>query len=90
MNEFNFVTLRIKRDYAFVDTGFQAKPPLPPNPARSSSSQSSESVTYYQSVKQIVTNRNYILLLITYGVNAGVFYAMSTLLNQTVLKHFPV
>lgn len=69
--------------------GFQAKPPLPPNAARSLTPQS-ETVTYYQSVKKIVTNRNYILLLITYGINAGVFYAMSTLLNQTVLRHFPV
>lgn len=72
-------------------TGFQAKPPLPPNPARSMSSQSSGSMmTYCHSIKNIVTNRNYILLLITYGINAGVFYAMSTLLNQTVLRHFPV
>lgn len=38
----------------------------------------------------MVTNKNYLVLLITYGVNAGVFYAMSTLLNQTVLTHFPV
>jgi FLVCR family feline leukemia virus subgroup C receptor-related protein len=71
------------------DTGFQAKPPLPPNAARIAP-QSSQPVTYYQSVKTIVTNKNYILLLITYGINAGVFYAMSTLLNQTVLRHFPV
>jgi nitrate/nitrite transporter NarK len=47
-------------------------------------------LTYYQSVKRIVTNRNYILLLFTYGINVGVFYAMSTLLNQVVLQHFPV
>jgi nitrate/nitrite transporter NarK len=47
-------------------------------------------LTYYHSVKRIVTNRNYILLLFTYGINVGVFYAMSTLLNQVVLQHFPV
>jgi FLVCR family feline leukemia virus subgroup C receptor-related protein len=35
-------------------------------------------------------NRDYVLLLVTYGINVGVFYAMSTLLNQTILQHFPV
>ncbi|KAI9556829.1 hypothetical protein GHT06_016621 [Daphnia sinensis] len=74
--------------FLLVLVAFQAKPPLPPNAARAAP-QSAEPVTYYQSIKTIVTNRNYILLLITYGINAGVFYAMSTLLNQTVLKHFP-
>jgi hypothetical protein len=33
---------------------------------------------------------NYVLLLISYGINAGVFYTVSTLLNQTVLLHFAV
>jgi len=28
--------------------------------------------------------------MVTYGTNVGVFYAMSTLLNQTILIHFPV
>ncbi|XP_046437919.1 feline leukemia virus subgroup C receptor-related protein 2-like [Daphnia pulex] len=74
--------------FIVVVIGFQAKPPLPPNAARIAP-QSSQPVTYYQSVKTIVTNKNYILLLITYGINAVVFYAMSTLLNQTVLRHFP-
>lgn len=36
-----------------------------------------------------MTNKNYILLLVSYGVNVGVFYAISTLLNQIVLLHFP-
>jgi nitrate/nitrite transporter NarK len=65
---------------------------LPPSTARYLAAQqpSPTPLTYYQSVKRIVTNRNYILLLFTYGINVGVFYAMSTLLNQVVLQHFPV
>ena len=47
-------------------------------------------MAFYKSIKRIVTNKGYNLLLISYGVNAGVFYAMSTLLNQAVLPHFPV
>ena len=37
-----------------------------------------------------MTNKGYILLLITYGLNVGVFYAISTLLNSTILMHFKV
>lgn len=32
---------------------------------------------------------NYTLLLVSYGMNVGVFYAISTLLNQIVLFHYP-
>lgn len=73
-------------------TVFQAKPTLPPSTARCWTVQQSPAtaLSYYQSVKRIVTNRGYILLLFTYGINVGVFYAMSTLLNQVVLQHFPV
>lgn len=35
-------------------------------------------------------NPRYTLLLLSYGMNVGAFYAISTLLNQVVLKHFPV
>ena len=33
-------------------------------------------------------NPGYILLLTTYGINVGVFYAISTLLNTTIVMHF--
>jgi len=35
-------------------------------------------------------NRGYLLLLISYGINVGIFYAISTLLNRLVIKQFPV
>ena len=35
-------------------------------------------------------NRGYVLLLLSYGMNVGAFYAISTLLNQVVLTYFPV
>ena len=37
-----------------------------------------------------MTNKGYVLLLITYGLNVGVFYAISTLLNSVILKHYDV
>ncbi|XP_053963221.1 feline leukemia virus subgroup C receptor-related protein 2 isoform X3 [Anastrepha ludens] len=70
---------------------FKDKPPTPPNPKRSSTAPSggASEVPFMQSLKRLVINRNYILLLISYGMNVGVFYAISTLLNPVVLKYYP-
>eukprot|EP00095_Tigriopus_kingsejongensis_P011237 maker-scaffold414_size178625-snap-gene-0.29 protein:Tk11237 transcript:maker-scaffold414_size178625-snap-gene-0.29-mRNA-1 annotation:"mfs-type transporter" len=43
---------------------------------------------YKGSIKRLMTNVNYVLLLVTYGLNVGVFYAISTLLNSVILIHF--
>lgn len=40
-----------------------------------------EQVSFFQSLKNLMTNRNFIFLLLSYGINVGVFYAISTLLN---------
>ena len=76
---------------------FQKEPPLPPSPAQATvrclnpmSNKSVDSHTYLQTFKSLFTNRSFVLLLVSYGVNAGVFYAMSPLLNQIVLLHFEV
>ena len=45
--------------------------------------------SYPQILKSLFTNRNFNLLLITYGLNVGVFYAISTVLNQLVELRFP-
>ncbi len=44
---------------------------------------------YVGSMKRLMTNPGYVLLLVTYGLNVGVFYAISTLLNAVVVLHFP-
>ena len=49
-----------------------------------------EDLNYLGSIKRLMTNKGYVILLITYGLNVGVFYAISTLLNPVILKHFPV
>lgn len=46
--------------------------------------------SYMQTLKKLLTNRSFTLLLISYGINVAVFYAVSTLLNQIVLLHFEV
>lgn len=45
---------------------------------------------FLKSIKKLLTNRNYVLLLISYGLNVGTFYAISTLLNIVILMHYPV
>ncbi|XP_034245936.1 feline leukemia virus subgroup C receptor-related protein 2 isoform X2 [Thrips palmi] len=67
---------------------FQAGPPLPPSPAQATI-KATENEGFFISVKRLSTNPAYILLLVSYGVNIAVFYAISTLLNQVVLKVFP-
>ena len=44
--------------------------------------------SYFKSIKNLCCNPGYILLLTTYGINVGVFYAISTLLNTTIVMHF--
>ena len=50
--------------------------------------QNNQEESYVGSIKNLCTNPGYIFLLITYGMNVGVFYAISTLLNTTIVKHF--
>jgi FLVCR family feline leukemia virus subgroup C receptor-related protein len=78
-------------------TVFQKEPPLPPSRAQASLRQelpitekNADRQTYLQTLKSLLTNRNFVLLLLSYGINVGVFYVVSTLLNQIVLLHFAV
>uniref|UniRef100_A0A6B2EFF3 Choline/ethanolamine transporter FLVCR1 n=1 Tax=Phlebotomus kandelakii TaxID=1109342 RepID=A0A6B2EFF3_9DIPT len=69
----------------------RAKPPTPPSAAQEATMTGNpmQSSPFLHSIKRLMTNKNYILLLVSYGVNVGVFYAISTLLNQIVLLHYP-
>ncbi|XP_054277209.1 uncharacterized MFS-type transporter C09D4.1-like isoform X2 [Macrosteles quadrilineatus] len=67
---------------------FQSSPKLPPSPAQAVQ-RSAASIPFLTSIKHLVTNTGYMLLLVSYGINVGVFYAISTLLNQIVLAYFP-
>lgn len=37
----------------------------------------------------LVTDQNFVMLIVSYGLNVGVFYAISTILNQMVLRDWP-
>lgn len=66
--------------------GFKDQPPTPASRAQEMKQNNEES--YLKSIQNLCTNPGYWLLLITYGINVGVFYAVSTLLNDTVTKYF--
>ncbi|XP_015592591.1 feline leukemia virus subgroup C receptor-related protein 2 isoform X2 [Cephus cinctus] len=67
---------------------FKEQPPLPPSPAQAFQRETESSENFFHSIKRLVTNSGYILLLLSYGINVGIFYAISTLLNRIVLAHF--
>ncbi|CAH0724492.1 unnamed protein product, partial [Brenthis ino] len=73
--------------FVFILLFFKAAPATPPSAAADFGS--SLDSNFFQSIKKLLTNRNYILLLISYGLNVGVFYAISTLLNELVLTYYP-
>ncbi|CAK9813790.1 Uncharacterized MFS-type transporter C09D4.1 [Anthophora quadrimaculata] len=68
---------------------FKSEPPLPPSPAQAVQREAESTESFFVSVKKLVTNVGYLLLLLSYGINVGVFYAISTLLNRIVLQYFP-
>lgn len=37
----------------------------------------------------LITEKNFVMLIISYGLNVGVFYAISTILNQMILRDWP-
>ncbi|KAJ8667149.1 hypothetical protein QAD02_008811 [Eretmocerus hayati] len=67
---------------------FQDKPPLPPSPAQAVQREAEASEDFLLSIKRLMTNVGYLLLLLSYAINVGIFYAISTLLNNIVLTHF--
>lgn len=73
--------------FVFILLFFKAAPPTPPSAAADLGN--SLDSNFLLSLKKLMTNRNYVLLLISYGLNVGVFYAISTLLNQVVLTYYP-
>lgn len=63
---------------------FKDRPPLPPSAAQANAQVVNQNSSFLDSIKALATNPNFILLFFTYGLNTGVFYAVSTVLNQMV------
>ncbi|XP_071665547.1 choline/ethanolamine transporter FLVCR2 isoform X5 [Patagioenas fasciata] len=69
---------------------FKEKPLHPPSRAQALiQSRTTEEYSYVQSIRRLLRNANFLLLMVTYGLNVGCFYALSTLLNRMVIHHYP-
>ncbi|VDK72723.1 unnamed protein product [Litomosoides sigmodontis] len=75
--------------FLLIVFSFPKKPPLPPSLAQLRILEDTSEKNYYHSLKQLMTNPNFVLLFITYGLNVGVFYAVSTVLSQMILIFHP-
>ncbi|XP_051879904.1 feline leukemia virus subgroup C receptor-related protein 2-like isoform X2 [Pristis pectinata] len=76
--------------FVLVILVFQEKPDIPPSQAQAAIHASPpQDYSYIQSILQMIKNLPFFLLIVTYGINTGSYYAVSTLLNKMVLTHYP-
>lgn len=68
---------------------FDEKPKYPPSIAAKKGSGSSRNNSYSASLKSLFTDKSFMFLLISFGLESGVLYAISTLLNQIIAGTFP-
>ncbi|CAJ0578392.1 unnamed protein product, partial [Mesorhabditis spiculigera] len=68
---------------------FSAKPKVPPSWAQITALEQSLDSNFLGTMGKLLTNGNFMLLFLTYGMNTGVFYAVSTLLAEMVDKLYP-
>lgn len=69
---------------------FQERPELPPTQAQAiARSIPPEQYSYTASILRLLRNKPFILLIISYGLNVGCFYAVSTLLNRMIIAFYP-
>ncbi|XP_025196974.1 feline leukemia virus subgroup C receptor-related protein 2-like [Melanaphis sacchari] len=69
----------------------KSSPPLPPSLAQANqrSTYNNDPRNFIKSLWRLIYNYGFLLLLLSYGMNVGSSYAISTLLNQVILAHFP-
>ncbi|XP_075705574.1 choline/ethanolamine transporter flvcr2a-like isoform X2 [Rhinoderma darwinii] len=76
--------------FALVIFVFQDGPPLPPTLAQAVQHSSPDvQYSYKFSILRLLKNPNFILLVVSYGLNTGAFYSLSTLLNRMVTEYYP-
>lgn len=68
---------------------FDEAPPTPPSAAQTQSIEYNQNTSYLKVLKTFFFDIDFVFLFVTYGINVGVFYAVSTLLEQVINIHFP-
>ncbi|KAK2190521.1 hypothetical protein NP493_77g02000 [Ridgeia piscesae] len=75
--------------FVIVVLVFRKEPPAPPSPAQAALLEAVTHEDYRGSLHRLFSHRGFIILLVTYGINTGSYYAIGTLLNAVVLEYFP-
>ncbi|KAM6912391.1 choline/ethanolamine transporter flvcr2a isoform 2-T2 [Xenentodon cancila] len=76
--------------FILVAIVFQEKPEIPPTQSQAQARNSCpDEYSYMASIKRLLRNKPFMLLVISYGLNVGCFYALSTLLNRMIIEHYP-
>lgn len=68
---------------------FEDKPAKTPSNTAARANFLQEDLYFLQSLKALITDLDTVKLTISYGINVGVFYAISTLLEQMISSAFP-
>jgi len=68
---------------------FENGPKVPPTESQAKASLAQKEFNHFDSIKHLITNKNTNFLITSYGINVGVFYALSTILNQLIASSFP-
>ncbi|KAM9842366.1 choline/ethanolamine transporter flvcr2a isoform 2-T2 [Aulostomus maculatus] len=69
---------------------FQERPEIPPTQAQAQARNiAPEEYSYTASILRLLRNKPFMLLVVSYGLNVGCFYAVSTLLNRMIIEHYP-
>ncbi|XP_053191139.1 feline leukemia virus subgroup C receptor-related protein 2 [Scomber japonicus] len=76
--------------FVLVVIVFQEKPEVPPSQAQAQArSIPPDEYSYTASILRLLRNKPFMLLVVSYGLNVGCFYAVSTLLNRMIIEHYP-
>ncbi|XP_034381421.1 feline leukemia virus subgroup C receptor-related protein 2 isoform X2 [Cyclopterus lumpus] len=69
---------------------FQEKPELPPSQAQAQARNiSPDEYSYTASILNLLRNKPFMILMVSYGLIIGSFYSISTLLNRMIIEHYP-
>ncbi|CAG9856708.1 unnamed protein product [Phyllotreta striolata] len=70
---------------------FPSQPQMPPSITQAKIRDSKDDFTneaFFSSLKDLCTNKAFLVLMVAYGINIGVYSAVSTLLNQIILQYY--
>ncbi|XP_044761483.1 uncharacterized MFS-type transporter C09D4.1-like isoform X2 [Coccinella septempunctata] len=68
-----------------------SKPPSPPSASQAllSSTENNENISFWTSLKSFARNRDFMLVLLSFGINYGLWNSFGVLFNQIYTNFFP-